>query len=253
MPAKACQWFYNDFTLFSALPVLFFMYTDKDSNLISDLRTKYGEDSFRTFRKWEIIKKMADYRNHRRFTLKCIKASITPVSCKLKNPLSYKSRKSYEIIHKTEKQLLYEWIRNINNILAMLDKQREDQYKKFKDIISNQNQVEHVQDLDRSRLLSTKLIKNLKNYTIKDLDAIIIQAGTSTIVKTLMVIFILWVDNQMCHPVFQQLPLDLWPLPAFLPHPWPPHLPPAEWTPTQHLGSHHPAPTIPTCNTWTSG
>ena len=37
MPAKACQWFYNDFTLFSALPVLFNMYTDKDSNLINDL------------------------------------------------------------------------------------------------------------------------------------------------------------------------------------------------------------------------
>ena len=41
------------------------MYTDKDSNLISDLRTKYGEDSVRTFRKWEIIvTKMAEYRNH---------------------------------------------------------------------------------------------------------------------------------------------------------------------------------------------
>ena len=56
--------------------------------------------------------------------LKCIKASIIPVSCKLKNPLSYKSRKSYDIIHKAEKQLLYEYIRNINIILAMLDKQR---------------------------------------------------------------------------------------------------------------------------------
>ena len=29
---------------------------------------------------------MADYRNHRRFMLKCIKASITPVSCKIKAP-----------------------------------------------------------------------------------------------------------------------------------------------------------------------
>ena len=33
------------------------MYTDKDSNLISDLRTKYGEESVRLFRKWEIIVK----------------------------------------------------------------------------------------------------------------------------------------------------------------------------------------------------
>ena len=36
-PAKACHDFNNDFTLFTAVPVLSNMYTDKDSNLISDL------------------------------------------------------------------------------------------------------------------------------------------------------------------------------------------------------------------------
>ena len=36
MPEKACHDFNNDFTLFTAVPVLFNMYTDKDSNLISD-------------------------------------------------------------------------------------------------------------------------------------------------------------------------------------------------------------------------
>ena len=122
------------------------MYTDKDINLISDLRNNYGENSVRTFRKWEIItKKMADYRNHRRFTLKCIKASITPVSCKLKNPPSFISSKSYQIIHKAEKQLLYEHIRNINGILAMLDKQREEQYMKFKDILASHNHTNTIQ------------------------------------------------------------------------------------------------------------
>ena len=70
------------------------MYTDKDSNLISDIRNKYGENSVRLFRKWEITtKKMADYRNHRRFMLKCIKTSITPVSYKLKAPPSFRSKK----------------------------------------------------------------------------------------------------------------------------------------------------------------
>ena len=39
MPAKACHDFNNDFTLFTAVPVLFSMYTDKDSNLISDLNS----------------------------------------------------------------------------------------------------------------------------------------------------------------------------------------------------------------------
>ena len=32
----------NDFTLFSALPVLFNMYKDKDSNLISDPEASFG-------------------------------------------------------------------------------------------------------------------------------------------------------------------------------------------------------------------
>ena len=129
------------------------MYCSRDHNYSSrfnqqyEKSTQYGEDSVRSFRKWEIIiKKMVDYRNHRRFMLKCIKAKITPVSFKLKNPLSYKSKKSYDIIHKAEKQLLYECIRNINNILETLDKERESQYRKFKDTISNQNQNEHDKD-----------------------------------------------------------------------------------------------------------
>ena len=144
------------------------MYTDKESNLISDLRTNYGEESVRFIRKWEIIvKKMADYRNHRRFTLKCIKASITPVSCKLKNPLSYKSSRSYQITHKAKKQLLYERIRNINSILATLDKQREDQYQKFKDSLSqNQNNLQFEQYLERSRTFINK-IKEHRHDKIK--------------------------------------------------------------------------------------
>ena len=166
-PAKACHDFNNVFTLFTAVLVLFMMYTNKDSNLISDLRNKYGENSVRTFRKWEIItKKMADYRNHRRFMLKCIKASINPVSCKLKMPPSFRSNKSYQIIHKTERQLLYERIRNINGILATLDKQRAEQYNKFKEILSNQttntaqisvSDPSLDQVLDRARLFINRI------------------------------------------------------------------------------------------------
>ena len=99
------------------------MYTNKESNLISYLRTKYGVESVRLLKKWEMtIKKMADYRNHRWFMLKCIKASITLVSCKIKNLL--KTKRSYDIIHKAEKQLLYERIRNINNAMDMFEKNR---------------------------------------------------------------------------------------------------------------------------------
>ena len=77
---------------------------------------------------------MADYRNHRKFTLRCIKASLTPVSCKLKNPL--KTNKSYNIIHKAEKQLLYERIRNINSILYMCEHNRYKQYSHLRNMIT---------------------------------------------------------------------------------------------------------------------
>ena len=147
------------------------MNTDKYSKLISDLRTKYEEESVNSIRKWEItVKKMVDYRNHRRFMLRCIKASIIPVGCKLKNPLSSKSSKSYQIIHKAEKQLLYECIRNINYNLEKLEKQRESQYKKFKDMLFKPNQHVHQDpspeaelDLERSRLFINKIKEHRHN------------------------------------------------------------------------------------------
>ena len=50
MPAKACHDFNNDFTLFTAVPVLFNMYTDKDSNLIS----KFDAYTIKTHKQYNI-------------------------------------------------------------------------------------------------------------------------------------------------------------------------------------------------------
>ena len=73
-------------------------------------------------RKWEnIIKKMADFRNHRHFTLRCIKVRLTPVSCKFKKTLLFKTNRSYQIIHKAERQL-YDRVRSINFILEKMEK-----------------------------------------------------------------------------------------------------------------------------------
>ena len=141
------------------------MYTNKDSNLISDLRTRYGEESVRLLRKWEItVKKMADFRNHRRFMLKCIKASITPVSCKIKNPLQTKTKRSYDIIHKAEKQLLYERIRNINSTLDMLENNRSQYYSHLKNMVN-----QHDQDSDINKcILFINKIKEHRHNKIKE-------------------------------------------------------------------------------------
>ena len=67
-----------------------------------------------------------------------------------------------------KKQLLYELIRNINNTLEALDKQRETQYKKFNDTVFNTNQrgQDPDLDLDRSRLFINK-IKDHRHDKIK--------------------------------------------------------------------------------------
>ena len=94
--------------------------TNKGSTLFKYLRDKYVDDSVKLLRNWEfIVRKMADYRNHRHFTLKCIKVRITPTSCKIKNPLQFKTPRRYQIIHKAERQLLYDRVRNINRVLDM--------------------------------------------------------------------------------------------------------------------------------------
>ena len=44
---------------------------NKVSNLFTYFKEKYGEESVRLLRLWEFtVKKMADHRNHRRFTLR---------------------------------------------------------------------------------------------------------------------------------------------------------------------------------------
>ena len=76
---------------------------------------------------------------------------ITPVSCRLKNPLN--SWKCYHIIHKAEKQLLHERVRNINKTLYMYKNKRSECNAKLKNLI---------QDHDISEY--TLLINKIKAY-----------------------------------------------------------------------------------------
>ena len=113
------------------------MNQDNGSNLFGYSKDTYGEDCVRLLRNWEFgIKKMVDNRNHGRFTLRCIKSGITQVSCRIKNLLRNRTIKSYNIIHKAEKQLLYERIRNINNILYMYKHNRYMYYSQIRNIIT---------------------------------------------------------------------------------------------------------------------
>ena len=83
------------------------------------IRRKYGEENVKIFCRWEKMEnKMADFSNHKRFTLRCLTEDIIPVSIRLKS--SIKTPKGHHIIRKAEWALLNERVRLVNNTIAML-------------------------------------------------------------------------------------------------------------------------------------
>ena len=87
-------------------------------NLHAFIKQEFGEDSVLKLQLWEKTeKKMANYQNHGRFTIKCLERDIIPMSIKLKT--SIYTRKAPEIIRRAERQLLNEHIRSINNMIEI--------------------------------------------------------------------------------------------------------------------------------------
>ena len=66
---------------------------------------------------------MADFQNHQRFSLKCLKYDVIPVSIRLKT--NVRTTKGLEIIRKAERKLLNEHIRSINNSLELYMYEKE--------------------------------------------------------------------------------------------------------------------------------
>ena len=76
-------------------------------SLHSFMKQEYHQESIFLLWQWEKIEKMmANYRNHLRFTIKCLKNEVIPVSVRLKT--NVKTSISLQIIKKAEKQLLNE-------------------------------------------------------------------------------------------------------------------------------------------------
>ena len=70
-------------------------------NLHSHLNEEFGEESVFLLQHWEKYEKnMAHFCNHRRFSLKCLKFDVIPVSIRLKT--NVRTVKGLEIIRKSE-------------------------------------------------------------------------------------------------------------------------------------------------------
>ena len=118
-------------------------------SLHSFMKQEYGQESIFLLQQWEKLeKKMADYWNHLRFTIKCLKNEVIPVSVRLKTNI--KTLRGIQIIRKAEKQLLNECIRSINNILELLMLKRDTCSNKVKELIlqkDDRNTLEECNNL----------------------------------------------------------------------------------------------------------
>ena len=96
-------------------------------NLHLHLDKEFGRESVILLWQWEKYeKKMADFCNHRRFSLRWLKYDAIPVSVRLKTNI--RTTKGLEIIWITEKQLLNECIRSINNSLELYMYKKENPF-----------------------------------------------------------------------------------------------------------------------------
>ena len=119
-------------------------------NLHNAISTEFGMENVTILRKWkQLEKKIANFKNHRRFTLRCLSQKITPNSLKLKSNI--KTSRGKRILEKAERQLVNERVRNINNIIATCAYLRDTCMDELKEQISNFYYQECVKVIERVR------------------------------------------------------------------------------------------------------
>ena len=102
------------------------------------MKEEFGEESVFLLQQWEKIeKKMADFQNHRRFSLKCLSYDVIPVSIRLKT--NVRTAKGLEIIKKTERKLLNKCIRSINNTIELYMYERDSLVLQLEEKLDNNN------------------------------------------------------------------------------------------------------------------
>ena len=108
--------------------------------------------------------KMCNYENHRRFSLRCLWNGIIPVSIRLKNHVWI--QRSDNIIHKAERSLLNERIREVNITLDWLKHDTYMYQTKLSAIISEdlmKQSIEFIKDHKESRH-TTVMERQIKKY-----------------------------------------------------------------------------------------
>ena len=115
---------------------------------------------------------MANFANHRRFTLRCLSKGLVPVSIRLSKNI--RTPKGLQIIERAERALMNERIRSINNTLNMVSNLRdtcENQLRevlsiewmdKCKEFIEVGREHQHLKTLERQKIKFERLLDKEK-------------------------------------------------------------------------------------------
>ena len=149
--------------------------------LVKLIEQKYGKNTTAIFKKWEKMEgKVSNFKNHQRFSLRCLDKGLVPVSLKLKNLI--RTQRGKGIIQKAEKQLLNERIKNINytlewyehdkymykNELEELLKQDQEIWNACLEEIEKRKELRHRRVMERQiRKFKNKIKNRVAAQTIK--------------------------------------------------------------------------------------
>ncbi|XP_051781539.1 uncharacterized protein LOC127527292 [Erpetoichthys calabaricus] len=120
-------------------------------NMHRDIESHFGKDGLKLVREYEqTARKMADYRNHLRFSLRCRQSGITPKSLQMKS--SVKGLRANKILQKAQSQLLNERVRQTNFTIDVLKSKEEQIHQRLSSLLDEKTLQQVLEFTEKARL-----------------------------------------------------------------------------------------------------
>ena len=114
----------------------FYIMSNRMRSIHMNLSTGYGRESVKIFCQWERYeRKMVDFANQRRFTLRCLSKGLVPVCIHLQKNI--KTPKGLQIVKRAERALMNERVKLINNTLNMVRDLRDTCINQLREVLND--------------------------------------------------------------------------------------------------------------------
>ena len=117
-------------------------------NIHKHILEQHWMEALCLLRDWENLQiGDCNYRNHRRFRLRCISKGLIPVSVRLKTTI--RTGKASNVIRKAERDLLQASVKSIKSLLGYSTKQKDLSRSKLASILPNTSMKECQEVIDK--------------------------------------------------------------------------------------------------------